>query len=172
MEKALIDFYYYFHKQQHYFLCHDILEDAWKANSQFSKKDGIVSLILFSTAMYHYRRGNTKGARITFEKSLNTFNDAYDKTVLNLSEHAFQTLIVNEIKAIDDLKPFKPAYLPINSTFEKQIIDRYPDYSFTFLSTEDNYIVNYHKLRDRSDVINARQQALMYKKRMRSWMDN
>ncbi|MCQ9904298.1 DUF309 domain-containing protein, partial [Staphylococcus aureus] len=26
MDKALIDFYYYFHKLQHYFLCHDILE--------------------------------------------------------------------------------------------------------------------------------------------------
>ena len=28
----------------------------------FSKKDAVVSLILFSTAMYHYRRCNKLGA--------------------------------------------------------------------------------------------------------------
>ena len=49
------------------FMCHDILEEAWKSNINFSKKDGIVSLILFSTAMYHYRRGNTKGALVTLK---------------------------------------------------------------------------------------------------------
>ena len=64
--QSLNRFYYYFHKQ-HYFLCHDILEEAWKSNINFSKKDGIVSLILFSTAMYHYRRGNTKGALVTLK---------------------------------------------------------------------------------------------------------
>ena len=53
-----MDYYYQFHKHQHYFLCHDILEDAWKSQNTFSKHDAVVSLLLFATANYHYRRGN------------------------------------------------------------------------------------------------------------------
>ena len=62
MDDALIHFYYQFHKHQHYFLCHDILEEAWKLNLSFSKNDAVVSLILFASACYHYRRDNIKGA--------------------------------------------------------------------------------------------------------------
>ena len=47
-----MDYYYQFHKHQHYFLCHDILEDAWKSQNTFSKHDAVVSLILFATANY------------------------------------------------------------------------------------------------------------------------
>nr|MQS96213.1 DUF309 domain-containing protein [Escherichia coli] len=35
MQQALINFYYQFHTKQHYFLCHDILEDAWKAENNY-----------------------------------------------------------------------------------------------------------------------------------------
>ncbi|MCI8279249.1 MAG: DUF309 domain-containing protein, partial [Staphylococcus xylosus] len=46
MKKALKDFYFHFHTKQHYFLCHDILEEAWKDNESFRKDDAVVSLIL------------------------------------------------------------------------------------------------------------------------------
>jgi predicted metal-dependent hydrolase len=39
MQQALINFYYQFHTKQHYFLCHDILEDAWKAENNYSKHE-------------------------------------------------------------------------------------------------------------------------------------
>ncbi|MCI2934022.1 DUF309 domain-containing protein [Staphylococcus haemolyticus] len=171
MDKALIDFYYYFHKHQHYFLCHDILEEAWKSNINFSKKDGIVSLILFSTAMYHYRRGNTKGALVTLKKSLSTFEKANDKTLLQLNEQDYKTLILSQIKSIEGSKSFKPVYIPINNIFEKQIINTYPDYKFTTLLTQDEYIINHHKKRDRSDVISARHQAMIEKQNIRSGKD-
>ena len=63
MKEALKLFYFQFHTEQHYFLCHDILEEAWKENPHFNKNDAIVSLILFSTGCYHYRRGNLIGAK-------------------------------------------------------------------------------------------------------------
>ncbi|WP_186311404.1 DUF309 domain-containing protein, partial [Bacillus toyonensis] len=77
-DQSLMDYYYQFHKHQHYFLCHDILEDAWKSQNTFSKHDAVVSLILFATANYHYRRGNLKGALKSFEKALLTINHAKD----------------------------------------------------------------------------------------------
>lgn len=95
-----MDYYYQFHKHQHYFLCHDILEDAWKSQNTFSKHDAVVSLILFATANYHYRRGNLKGALKSFEKALLTINHAKDDTQLHLNINEFKQLIVKMIEAV------------------------------------------------------------------------
>ena len=80
-----MDYYYQFHKHQHYFLCHDILEDAWKSQNTFSKHDAVVSLILFATANYHYRRGNLKGALKSFEKALLKMTLNYTLISMNLN---------------------------------------------------------------------------------------
>ena len=45
METQIMSFHYHFHVLRHYFECHDILEDHWKDQTQFSKHDAIVSLI-------------------------------------------------------------------------------------------------------------------------------
>ncbi len=85
MQQALINFYYQFHTQ-HYFLCSSILEDAWKAENNYSKQDAVVSLILFATACYHYRRNNLKGAYKSFNKSKEIIQNAKkpQKYVLSL----------------------------------------------------------------------------------------
>ena len=88
-----MDYYYQFHKHQHYFLCHDILEDAWKSQNTFSKHDAVVSLILFATANYHYRRGNLKGALKSFEKALLTINHAKDATQYTLISMNLKNLL-------------------------------------------------------------------------------
>ncbi len=47
-----INFYYQFHTKQHYFLCHDILEDAWKAENNYSKQDAVVKLHLVCNCLF------------------------------------------------------------------------------------------------------------------------
>lgn len=163
MEEALLNFYYHFHKHQHYFLCHDILEEAWKKKPNYSKNDGIVSLILFSTAMYHYRRHNYNGALKSFEKSLTTFINARDKVLLGLNEEVFAKQIEHQIKNVYHKNNFVPIQLPMTEEMVNKIYHVYPDYTFNALSISDSYIVHHHKLRDRSDVINAREQALIKK---------
>ena len=98
------------------------MEEAWKSNINFSKKDGIVSLILFSTAMYHYRRGNTKGALVTLKKSLSTFEKARDKALLQLNEQDYKILILSQIKSIEDSKSFKPVYIPVNNVLKNRLL--------------------------------------------------
>ena len=105
------------------------------------------------------------------KKSLSTFEKARDKALLQLNEQDYKILILSQIKSIEDSKSFKPVYIPVNNVFEKQIINTYPDYKFTTLSTQDEYIVNHHKNRDRSDVISARHQAMIKKQNIRSGKD-
>ena len=88
--RCVNSFYYQFHKNQHYFLCHDILEEVWKAYPSFSKNDAVVSLILFATACYHYRRGNHKGALKSYEKSLSVISNAADSEQLHLDIHNYK----------------------------------------------------------------------------------
>ena len=86
-----MDYYYQFHKHQHYFLCHDILEDAWKSQNTFSKHDAVVSLILFATANYHYRREFKRRIKNLLKKLLLTINHAKDDTQLHLNINEFKT---------------------------------------------------------------------------------
>ncbi|MCJ1662081.1 DUF309 domain-containing protein [Staphylococcus sp. NRL 18/288] len=164
MEHALIDFYYQFHKHQHYFLCHDILEDAWKANPYFSKNEAIVSLILFTTAMYHYRRENYIGALKSCKKALITFQNAKDKSSVGLQEEKYEALLNTQIEKIAQHEQFTPIKLPINKQFENKIYTEMPDYEFNEFVVKDDYIVHHHLRRDRSEVIAARQHAILNKK--------
>ncbi|MBE5673622.1 DUF309 domain-containing protein [Staphylococcus sp. SS35] len=164
MQQALINFYYQFHKKQHYFLCHDILEEAWKEENNFSKQDAVVSLILFATACYHYRRNNLKGAYKSFNKSNEIIQNAQDSYVLNLNIDEFQNLIEKQIAMINKSESFSPVVLPINPDFENIIKVNFPDYDYNQETITDSFIVDHHKLRDRSDVIKAKQEAIQMRK--------
>lgn len=165
MNKALSQFYYQFHTHQHYFLCHDILEELWKSNPNFSKKDAIVSLILFSTAMYHYRRCNKLGALKSFKKALYTFKHAKDKETLGLKVNEFTLLIQNQIEKVKYDQTFQPIQLPITSSIERELINLYPNYEYKKQINNDDMIVHCHRLRDRSDIIAARKKALKNKRK-------
>lgn len=163
MNKALIEFYYQFHTNQHYFLCHDILEEAWKQNPSFSKNDGVVSLILFATASYHYRRGNIKGAKKSFRTSLKTIKDASDKDELGLKVSEYQSLIQQQIEAIKKDLPYKPIEIPITDGMKSNILNVHPNYIINETPTLEPLIIDHHLLRDRSEVIQNRLHALKEK---------
>lgn len=159
MDEALIAFYYQYHKHQHYFLCHDILEDAWKENSSFSKNDAVVSLILFVTACYHFRRGNTNGALKSYQKSLKVINEAKDSINLQLDIDAFKKIIQTQISSIQSSHAFVPVKLPVYKDFEMRIKFSHPDYAFTSFVVSEPYIMHHHIKRDRTKVIQAREKA-------------
>lgn len=164
MKEALKLFYFQFHTEQHYFLCHDILEEAWKENPHFNKNDAIVSLILFSTGCYHYRRGNLIGAKRSFIKALSVINSVNIKPDLGLDITTYKSLVQNMIDNVGQEQPFAPVHLPLNTAFEQQIIQQFPNYIVTPYVIDDDYIVHHHIKRDRSEVIAARKQALQQRK--------
>ncbi|MDG0842496.1 DUF309 domain-containing protein [Staphylococcus equorum] len=160
MENALQDFYYQFHTNQHYFLCHDILEEAWKENPQFSKDDAIVSLILLATGCYHYRRHNHVGALRSFKKALNVIEKSEQSIDLGIYTDEYKKIIIELIQSVGNANQFVPIQLPITKEMEYDIFKKYPDFVRTPHMIEDSYIVNHHLERDRSEVDKARQQAL------------
>lgn len=167
MHKQLVEFYVQFHQEQHYFLCHDILEEAWKAQNEFSKHDPVVSLILVATGCYHYRRGNFKGAHRSFKKALKTLQ-RFDSTVysqLGLQYHLFQQEVSQLILDAENEIPFSPIMLPLTDEMTDEILKYYPHYRPTTTINATPFILHHHKLRDRAEVIAARAQAQHNKKR-------
>ncbi|PHK49250.1 DUF309 domain-containing protein [Staphylococcus edaphicus] len=167
MENALKDFYFQFHTKQHYFLCHDILEEAWKENEAFSKEDAVVSLILFATGCYHYRRGNTKGAIKSFRKALKVIEPYNENVNLGINITAYQKLILELIAAIENDNPFVPVQLPLTSEMQQNILTTYPQFVMTEYVVKDSYIVNHHLERNRTEVTEARLKALYQKQQER-----
>ena len=159
MQAALQQFYYFFNTQQHYFLCHDILEEAWKENPNYSKEDAVVSLILFATGCYHHRRNNFKGARKSFNKAKRVIQQHRHPQLGLLIDHYIR-LIDQLLDLAEEAQPFIPVELPMTEEMKQQVIERYPDYQFTKVMTEDRYIIDHHLLRDRRAVLEARLQAL------------
>ena len=166
MDNALKLFYYQFHTEQHYFYCHDILEEAWKENPSFSKNDPVVSLILFATGCYHYRRHNYIGAKRSFQRAYKVITQATSSQYLGLNINYYQKLIVQMISNIEQQKAFEPIQLPITETMEQQILQDYPNYILTPYVIDDEYIVHHHIKRDRSEVIQARQEAIQNNNRL------
>ena len=94
--------------KQHYFLCHDILEEAWKAQPTFSKDDPVVALILLATACYHHRRGNFKGAHRSYKKALTVcrHHDKLTFQALGVDYHQFE----NELRQLIESTEQKERY--------------------------------------------------------------
>lgn len=160
MEKALKDFYFHFHTKQHYFLCHDILEEAWKDNEHFRKDDAVVSLILLATGCYHFRRANHKGAMKSFRKALNVIQAYTNDTELGIELEPYKAILLELIAAAKNDDHFVPIQLPLTPSMQQAILKAYPNFTITDYTIEDSYIVNHHLERDRSEVQAARLQAL------------
>lgn len=159
MKDALLEFYYEFHHSRHYFLCHDILEEAWKDNQSFTKDDPVVSLILLATGCYHYRRHNYKGAYRSFRKAKHVIDGVEDQELLGIDINAYLETLDHLIEASHQQKPYAPISLPLTETFQRLLMQKYPSFQNNMTPIEDHYIVHHHLKRDRQPVVDARDQA-------------
>ncbi|WP_331458274.1 DUF309 domain-containing protein [Staphylococcus carnosus] len=165
LEEALLSFYYQFHAQQHYFLCHDILEDAWKKQPFFSKEDAVVSLILCATGCYHFRRGNCKGASTLFKRAYRVANlNLKNIENLGLSSQKYLTLLTQLKKQATQNCPFQVIELPLLESTKKKLKSKFPDYQLMTKINDSPYIYDHHLLRDRHAVELARNDALKRRK--------
>ncbi|MFC7365675.1 MULTISPECIES: DUF309 domain-containing protein [Bhargavaea] len=57
-----IKFIVYFNENQDYFECHEVLEDYWNLIAPRNRTHPLVGYIQASVALYHWRRGNFRGA--------------------------------------------------------------------------------------------------------------
>jgi uncharacterized protein len=164
-----IQFLFHFHGDRDYFECHEVLEEYWKRVDSGNRESIWVGLIQLAVALYHYRRGNTKGAYRTLNKSL---------AILSSKPKALIQLGLDEKKVINQVKELRLTFeneLPYESinlaSADQNLIilcqNKCIENGYTWCDKSDLMnmdLINRHTLRDRTDVITARNKALEMKK--------
>lgn len=170
--EAYRQFLFHFHGDRDYFECHEVLEEYWKEDVPDERKHYWVGLIQLAVGLYHQRRYNFSGAYRMIRNALSIIKNEQEMVLrLGLDYQKLITLIENRLTEIEGNKPYTSINLPI--TDEILLADciqncKEQGLQWGFISeTTDDYIVNKHKLRDRSEVIEERerQKALRKDKR-------
>lgn len=140
-------FVFEFNIRHDYFECHEILEEVWQEGQR--QDEALVGLIQLAVARYHHRRGNTTGAQRTYAK-------AFDKI-----ERHRATLIASGID-VSYLLDHRDHFT--DKVYRHIPLPVFPDVIRTVAleATAPNldYVTHKHRLRDRTDVVTARQEAL------------
>lgn len=170
----LMDFYNELIIKQDYFECHEIMEEAWKSKSAFTKKDPEVFLILLATGEYHYRQNNIAGSVRSYERALRLYDEnQYDLRALGMKDELID--MMHRRLSRMPIDSFTPPVFPLadwiwqrlhghygrNMTYEafrKASVDRF---------VYDEAVVYKHRLRDRSEVIREREAAIKKRKHHR-----
>jgi len=148
----------YFNGNQDYFECHEVLEEYWKEVAPGEKKHPLVGYVQLATGMYHWRRNNRNGAIRILKKAYENFIDNKNSLYFELID--YQDLCkqcINSISAIEENMPFQPFQLIVLDDSLKQLVEKEIIELPTF---EDNYLVHKHMLRDRSDILLAREMKI------------
>ncbi|WP_322421049.1 DUF309 domain-containing protein [Jeotgalibacillus haloalkalitolerans] len=171
-----IQFLVHFHGDRDYFECHEILEEYWKEHTDREKNSVWVGLIQLAVALYHHRRENFKGAATMLKQSkykISAFTD--EAANLGLNTEALLHLISEIESAVLVRSPYQSVMLPITDDTLLQAC-RNECHRKGFIWGEksnmnDEALIDRHKLRDRSDVISLRKQALLTRSKMNSASD-
>ncbi|MFK2824260.1 DUF309 domain-containing protein [Bacillus sp. B190/17] len=157
-----LSFLVHFHEDHDYFECHEVLEEYWKEKTDGARDSIWVGLIQVAVSFYHHRRSNFAGAQKLAVKALTIFQKRKEELrKLGIDEDAFINQLTSRLQEIKEGKTFTPMAIPFA---DEEVIHQYRHFQQTFsseLKTENpDYLYNKHLLRDRSDVIAAREQSL------------
>jgi predicted metal-dependent hydrolase len=167
--KEYLQFLVHFHGDRDYFECHEILEDYWKRTDTGNKESIWVGLILLAVSAYHHRRGNFIGAKRTLEKARNIFSAQEGAlTGLGLDGPLLQSLLKGRLEVLQSGESYQSFNLPISDPVLLELcIKNCEKEGFSWGNVSDMTnasLVHRHKLRDRTSVIEERNQALSRKK--------
>ncbi|MGG3450074.1 DUF309 domain-containing protein [Domibacillus aminovorans] len=152
----------HFHIDRDYFECHELLEEHWKETD--GARDSVwVGLIQSAVYLYHYRRGNVNGAKRMAEKAIDCFSKRqHELTRLGIDADRFTAVIQKSLNRLQNGMPFSPLPIPI---IDGLLTDELDQFTQTFQpELNEQFLSEKHKLRDRSDVIQARKLAIQLKK--------
>lgn len=166
--QAYIEYLFHFHCTRDYFECHEILEEYWKSTNKTEPK--WIGLIQIAVAMYHYRRNNRSGASRMLQSAMRNIR-AYSVDNLDLDQPMLLAQLQEVYEHCEAGMPYEDINLPILSesllcTCKELAKKR--GFSWGEPSDLTNLsLVEKHRLRDRTDVIEERKRQLMIKKSQR-----
>ncbi|MCU6708237.1 DUF309 domain-containing protein [Paenibacillus sp. J5C_2022] len=153
-----------FHATRDYFECHELLEEYWKAHPDDGRSELWVGLIQLAVGQYHERRGNLRGAVKMYESAYRKL-DNDDIRLLGLERASLLARLMQRIAAAAEPdSPFEDMNLPIeDNELYNQCLVHSSGLGVEWGAPsrmEDESLIDRHRLRDRTDVIRARTEAL------------
>jgi uncharacterized protein len=168
--EAFIHYLYHFHVDRDYFECHEILEEFWKEETKQQKDSIWVGLILLAVANYHHRRNNFPGATRTLEKAITILDSKKESTAkLGFDVEELLNLLSSHKTRLKNQKQYQSYSLPIHLS-NKELSRCFSQTEISIMNWGkesdlcNERLIHRHKLRDRTDVIAERQNALIQRK--------
>ncbi|MCD5323052.1 MULTISPECIES: DUF309 domain-containing protein [Pontibacillus] len=164
-EQAYIDYLAHFHGTRDYFECHELLEERWKEDKPLDKNALWVGLIQLAVSLYHHRRENFNGAKRTIQKAEAILTDHYGELgEYGLDAKALLSMIDTIRYRIEHEQPYQSMEIPLMSDELKKAASlRCKEWGISYNTPSDLHdetIIHRHSMRDRTDVINERLEAL------------
>ena len=150
-----IDYCAYFNGNEDYFECHEVLEDYWKEIAPREKQHPLVGYIQVATGLYHWRRGNVNGARKALKNALMLFMQNNPSAFSELI--AFDEFIAHidySLAQIKDNQPFQAFQITITNSELDSLVSKHIK---SLPAQSKHFLVNKHMLRDRSEILQARE---------------
>lgn len=160
-----IEYCTYFNGNRDYFECHEVLEDYWKQVATGEKEHPLVGYIQIATGMYHWRRGNLRGASKMLANGYRILSTT-TKTIFieKINLEALLYDVQNAINAIQLGASFEAFEIEItDEELSKAVAESFSDMP----NLEADFIRNKHLLRDRTEVLEAREKSIETKKQLR-----
>lgn len=163
--QAYKEYLMHFHASRDFFECHELLEEHWKETED--RNMAWVGLIQVAVGFYHFRRTNYRGAKKMLTSAISNINESIE-TGLDLRQ--LSTDLSNWLEQIDLDVPYFDPILPlidIELINEVKQLSKKNGYHWGSHSDLSNLeLVNRHSKRDRTEVIQARQQSFVLKRRI------
>jgi hypothetical protein len=165
--KEYIQYLHCFHIERDYFECHEIGEEYWKEKASSEEKNTWLLFIQLAVGLYHWRRKNFNGAM----KLLSHANELLLPGRANFAHFGLNSSLLKiQIEILIQRIYEKKDYVSINFPLEKELKEicllTLPEGKIWGEKSDLNneYLINKHKLRDRSDVIKKREENKNKKK--------
>ncbi|MBM7666472.1 putative metal-dependent hydrolase [Solibacillus kalamii] len=150
-----IDYCAYFNGNNDYFECHEVLEEYWKEIAPKEKLHPLVGYVQLATGMYHWRRSNVTGAARIIEKAILNFELNRNSEFFEFIDLKQLLLIMkNQHRKIQKNEPFIHFKLPIT---DRQLQELVQQRIKTIPLMDSHFIFNKHMLRDRTEILEARE---------------
>ena len=158
-----IDYITYFNGNHDYFECHEVLEEYWKDIAPRQKEHPLVGYVQIATGMYHWRRGNVRGAIRIFEKGMALLAAPTDEAfVAYMDIDALFALLDETLARMKQGEAFTAFTLPVNNA----ALTAAAQDAIAALPTSDaHFLLHKHLLRDRSDVLRERAEKIASKQK-------
>lgn len=144
---SYILFLCHFHGDRDYFECHEILEEHWKRNGK-GRNSIWAGLIQIAVSLYHYRRGNIRGAIKLMAKAIDILGEKRSGLhALGLNHAELMETLLNSLDSMKTGKLYTAINLPIQDTELLAICKerlRMHGYKWGHLNDTDEQIVHKH----------------------------